>query len=119
MTQIDCSNPSNDVRILRATIFGVLAGYAVLLGLLFVFHETPMAMMKDMGPFFIVGGLGLAFAIGPLLFPNLQNRLRITGRGLGKACAHQSLSLQRAFGIMAMGMTFGALLHQTVKLFFG
>lgn len=119
MTQTQTKKPNNQARVMRATILGILAGYAILLAILFAFHEAPSALLDDIEPFLIVGGLGLAFSIGPILWPSAQEKLSLSGKGLWKSCANQSLTPQRAIGLAAMGFMFGALLSQTVKLFVG
>ncbi len=103
-------------RALRAAVAGVVAGYAVILGVLLALHPDAMTVISDMAPFFVIGGVGIALSVGPLALPGLQARMPITGQGLGDVCAQQSLAPQRVLGLMAMGMMFGALLHQLVKL---
>lgn len=112
-----CKTPSqNGKSTMRAAIIGIIAAYAVLFSALLVSHPDTVAVLSDIKPFLVIGGVGLALSIGPLLLPNLQAKLPITGHGLGKACAQQALAPQRVFGLMAMGMLLGSLLHQLIKL---
>lgn len=121
MTELEFENcgTRNNVRVVRAVILGVVAGYAVLLGLLFAFHDAPMTVLDRLGPFLIIGGVGLALSIGPIILPELQKKMPISGRGLGKNCARQAMTPQRVIGLMMMGMLLGGLLSQTVKMAFG
>ena len=73
MTELEFENcgARNNVRVVRAVILGVVAGYAVLLSLLFAFHDAPMNVFDRLGPFLIIGGVGLALSIGPSCVPVL------------------------------------------------
>lgn len=119
MTQTQMCQNITTQRVTRNLIIGIIAGYAVLLGLLLSLHDAPLQVLDHMTPFLVTGGLGLVLALSPIMLPGLQSRWSISGWGMGKACAKQTFAPQHAIGLMLMGVLFGALCSQLVKLLVG
>ncbi|MEL6323817.1 MAG: hypothetical protein AAFQ84_06265 [Pseudomonadota bacterium] len=94
---------------------GIGAGYLVLTGLLFAFHDDPIGVALDLAPFFTVGMIGIAFLLLSPAGPNTEvttssNVLsRISGCG-------QRLSWTQVGGLVAIGFFLGALLHRVIRL---